>query len=68
MFSKRPIKLNVLVVSMLWLSALTGCSRRAVVLHPLQPTDFYVTEKGDICMSEYYFNEVLKVKMDVKKK
>lgn len=47
-----------------------GCASRQLVLHPIQPTDFYVVEggerDGDVCMSEFYFEKVLKAKLDAK--
>ena len=64
MLSKRLIKLGVLLISAL---LLTSCASRQVVLYPIQPTDFYVQENGDICMTEFYFNEVLQVKLKEKK-
>lgn len=42
-----------------------GCAR-TVTLYPIQQTDFYVKDNGDVCMSEFYFNEVLKVKLEEK--
>jgi len=38
-----------------------------VVLYPIQQTDFYVLENDDICMTPFYFNEVLQVKLKEKK-
>jgi len=37
-----------------------------VILYPIQPTDFYVLENEDICMSEFYFKEVLGVTLEAK--
>ena len=55
------------VALILLLISLTGCSAK-VVLHPIQQTDFYVREEpeheGDVCMSEFYFKEVLKAKIE----
>ena len=55
---------------MLLLLTLTGCAGRQLVVHPIQPTDFYIVEEGeragDICMSEFYFNEVLQAKLKSK--
>lgn len=65
MLSNKPIKIKELLGLMLLLVTLTGCAR-TVTLYPIQPTDFYVQENGDICMSEFYFNEVLKVKLEEK--
>jgi len=61
--SKRRIRRNVLAALTLSLSVLIGCSTK-VHLHPIQDTDFYITDSGDICMSEYYFKEVLKAKIE----
>jgi len=52
----------------LLLVALSGCSLlgKKVTLYPIQPTDFYVLENGNICMSEFWFNEVLQVELEAK--
>jgi len=46
------------------------------VLYPIQPTDFYIRDTGrvdeegksieDVCMSEYYFTNVLQAKIKEK--
>ena len=41
---------------------LSACSR-AIVLYPIQDTDFYITDGNDVCMSEFYFKEVLQAKI-----
>lgn len=48
---------------MLLLVTSTSCSRRTV-LYPIKDTDIYVLENGDIAMTEFYLNEVLKVKLE----
>ena len=53
----------VQVVLILSLVALIGCANKKVVLYPIQPTDFYVADNNDICMSEFYFKEVLQVEL-----
>jgi len=40
--------------------------KKQVVLYPIQPTDFYILENGDTCMSEFYFKEVLEVELKAK--
>lgn len=56
----KLIKLAALVILML---PLVSCASKGLTLHPIQPTDFYIQDNGDICMSEFYFNEVLQVKL-----
>ena len=46
---------------MLLLVALTGCSRLTV--YPIRDTDIRVTD-DEVIMSKWYFNEVLKVKLE----
>ncbi len=66
MRSLKQTKSVGLLVLMLLLVGLTGCSvlKKKVTLYPIQETDFYVQENGDICMSEFYFNEVLQVELE----
>lgn len=40
-----------------------GCGE-TLILHPITNTDIYFKDNGDICFSEYYFNSVLKLKID----
>jgi len=61
---KKLIRLGALATCLLLLSS---CASRQIVLYPIQQTDFYVQENGDICMTEFYFNEVLQVKIKEKK-
>jgi len=53
---------------MLPLVALSGCSflDKKVTLYPIVPTDFYIRDNGDVCMSEFYFKEVLRVEIEAK--
>jgi len=60
---QKLINLGVLLISAL---LLTSCASKQVMLYPIQQTDFYVKDNGDICMSEFYFNEVLQVKLKEK--
>ena len=48
---------------MLLLVVLTGCAK-SIKLYPIQGTDFYVKDNGDICMSETYFNDVLQAELE----
>lgn len=52
---------SVLVSLMLFSS---GCVRRQVILRPVIGTDLWVLEDGSICMSEDYFEEVIKAKIE----
>jgi hypothetical protein len=57
---QKLTKLAVLLISVLLLSS---CASKGLTLYPIQPTDFYVQDNGDICMTEFYFNEVLQLKL-----
>ncbi len=56
--------------------SLSSCASKGVVLYPIQPTDFYIRDTGrvdeegksieDVCMSEYYFTNVLQAKIKEK--
>ena len=63
----KLIKKSELLALTLLLLILTGCSSRQIVLYPIQQTDFYVVDggdrDGDVCMSEFYFSEVLQAKI-----
>jgi hypothetical protein len=65
------LTLKMLALSMLLLGVLTGCSR-VVTIYPITDKDFTVLEKGKPSpidgygMSEFYFNEVLQVKLSKK--
>ena len=65
---QKQIKRLGLVALILLLVALSGCSLLGtkVVLYPIQPTDFYVLENDDICMTEFYFEKVLGVALEAK--
>ena len=56
------------IVGLLILTAsLSSCvTSKGIVLYPIQQTDFYVKDNGDVCMSEYYFTEVLQAKIKEK--
>ncbi len=42
----------------------TGCASK-IVLHPLTDKDIYTGKNaGDVCFSQYYLNEVMKVKIE----
>ena len=66
MLFKRLIrKLRPLVLIVL-LAALTGCANPLIV-YPIRDTDIRVTgegEEGEVIMSKWYFNNVLKVKLE----
>ena len=53
---------------MLSLVTLTGCSSfRTLTVYPIRDTDIRVTgegEEGEVIMSKWYFENVLKVKLE----
>jgi len=63
MLSKKLIKVSRLLVLILPLVALTGCARKAVTVYPIRTTDIRVTD-DEVIMSKWYFNNVLKVKLE----
>ena len=52
----------LLALSAYWIS----CTSR-IVLHPITDKDFWITDKGDYCMSEGFFNEVMNLKIENKR-
>jgi hypothetical protein len=44
---------------------LSGCAR-AVHLHPITDTDFYVRDNGDVCFSEDYYKHTMITIIDEK--
>jgi hypothetical protein len=63
MRSNKLIKKSALLGLMLLCITLTSCASKPITLYPIQPTDFYIQDNGDVCMSEFYFNEVLQAKI-----
>jgi hypothetical protein len=67
MLLNRQTKPSVLLALMLLLMIFVGCSaKKQVKLFLIEPTDLYVQDNGDICMSEFYFNQVLQAEIDRK--
>jgi hypothetical protein len=62
----RKLSLIVMCVSlMLSLIALAGCS--TTTLYPITDKDIFIQENGNVCMTPFYMQEVLKAKLKVKK-
>ena len=62
----RKLSLSVMYVSLILLSiGLTGCS--TTTLYPITDKDIYIQENGNVCMTPFYMEEVLKAKLKVKK-
>lgn len=61
MFGRRKIKRSVLV-SLIFLSSvlLAGCK---TTIYAIDGSDIYHNDKGDVCMSEFYLDNVLKAKI-----
>jgi len=70
--SKKLTQRLGLVGLMLLLVTLTSCSLlgKQIIIYPIEPTDFHVHEDGEhdghICMTEFYFKEVLRAKLKAK--
>lgn len=62
----KPTLLGVLLILIMSLSSCAMLGKSDLVLYPIQQTDFYVKDNGDICMSEFYFTEVLQAKIKEK--
>ena len=56
---------GMLVSSMLASLAFSGCS--TTTLYPITDKDIFIQENGNVCMSQFYMEEVLKAKLKVKK-
>ena len=56
----RKFRLPALIVLS---SLLTGCGGKSVTLYPVRDTDIRV-EGDNVIISKWYFNEVLKVKLE----
>ena len=53
-----------LAISLGFILLLSGCASK-LILHPLQDADIYDGKnKGDICFSEFYLNNVMQIKID----
>ena len=66
MHLRKPIKIFALLACLLLLTTLTGCGLTSkIVIYPINKTDFWIDDAGNIVMSEFYFKEVLKAKLDV---
>ena len=57
---KLLLNLGILALST---ALLTSCAAK-IMLYPILQTDIYYTDKGDICMSEKYFSNVLQAKIE----
>lgn len=63
----KKVTLRLGLLGLILLSVtLTSCSSRQLVIYPIQQTDFYELENKDICMTPFYFKEVLKAKLKIK--
>ena len=56
---KRLLRLSSLVMSAALIICLLGCASKRLIFYPIQDTDIYFKDNGDICFSEMYFNRVL---------
>lgn len=55
-----------MLASLMLLSvALSGCS--TTTLYPITDKDIFIQENGNVCMSPFYVQEVLKAKLKVKR-
>ena len=63
----QKLTLRYKLLGLMLLSALsivlTGCSGSRVTMYPIRDTDIRVTE-DEVIMSKWYFNNVLKVKLE----
>ena len=62
----RKLSLIGMLASLMLLSALSaGC--KTITLYPITDKDIRIEENGDVCMSPFYMEEVLKAKLKVNK-
>lgn len=59
---RKKTRNSVLAGLILLSTTLTGC--RTLRVYPIQQTDIYVQDNGDVCFSEQYFKEVLKARIE----
>jgi hypothetical protein len=57
------MRLRVVVLAVLMLLSLSCASSKKTELILIAEQDIYHNEKGDICMSPYYFEEILQAKI-----
>ena len=62
---QRLIRKSALAVLILLCLTSSGCAKR-ITLYPITDTDLYIKDNGDVCMSEFYFNEVLQAELESK--
>ena len=63
---KLKSHLSLVMLAVLTL-LLLSCASNQIILYPIRDTDFYKNDKGDYCMTEFYLNEVLQVKIENKR-
>jgi hypothetical protein len=42
---------------------LSSCASKGITVYPIKTTDIVIGEDGSVCMSEFYFNEVMQLKL-----
>jgi len=42
---------------------LVSCASKGITVYPISQTDIEIKEDGTVCMSEFYFNEVMQLKL-----
>jgi hypothetical protein len=62
---RRLWQIGMLASLMLVLLAFSGCS--TTTLYPITDKDIFIQENGNVCMTPFYMQEVLKAKLKVKK-
>lgn len=73
--SKLQLRRKMLLVSLLLLTGLIGCSKPDIVLHPIMDSDIFAVPKGTMIaetrtikdgwfVSNYYIEEVMKIKVE----
>ena len=62
MWKLKRLSSLVILVGLTLLSL--NCASKQIVLYPIRGSDFYKNDKGDNCMTDFYLNEILQVKID----
>lgn len=64
---KQKKQLNP-VMFLVLMTLFAGCAASKITMFPITDKDIYFKDNGDICMSEFYFNQVLEAKIEKIKK
>lgn len=65
---KKASKLSLIgMLASLMLLSLASAGCNTTTLYPITDKDIFIQENGNVCMTPFYMEEVLKAKLKVKK-